>query len=307
MAYSKKMPLALLFILSTIVSGLSISPALSACPPGFPKGLPCPQEAWETVGLEHADRRERLLRLTDAGLNLQFFEETITKEMHGLSDFPTDIPVLRVVAQHDVFFDRGSSQVKPEAYPILDIIAQSLQKEPPDVSVFIVGHTDSDGPDEYNKQLGLDRAKTVSDMLARRGVYQANIFRISFGESLPIATNATIKGKARNRRVEFLFAAQTQAIVASFGKQMVNICSDPNQAQQRLCQKSKVSLDAEKVFVTSNYNKNINSLNRKTQTVMDNKELSSSQLNHTISNIELQRKKIPIEISRQKIVIQLDR
>jgi hypothetical protein len=82
------------------------------------------------------------------------------------------------------------------------------------VAVFIAGHTDWIGSEEYNLQLGLRRARSVASALAELGVAQAQIFAISFGKAVPIADNNTPEGREKNRRVEFLFSARPQAIAA---------------------------------------------------------------------------------------------
>lgn len=87
--------------------------------------------AWETVGVEHADRMSRLTRLSRGEQRFSFHVDIVSAGEHSLAGFPTDIPVLRVVAQQDVFFDSGSDKIRPEAYRLLDIITDSLKLEPP--------------------------------------------------------------------------------------------------------------------------------------------------------------------------------
>ena len=66
----------------------------------------------------------------------------------------------------------------------------------------LVGHTDSRGTDEYNLDLGQRRADTVRDLLVEYGVSADRLGTKSEGESNPIASNATSRGRAKNRRVE---------------------------------------------------------------------------------------------------------
>ena len=65
----------------------------------------------------------------------------------------------------------------------------------------ISGHTDSDGSAEYNEGLSSRRAQTVRDYLASNGVDVSRMTVRGYGESQPIADNATAAGKAENRRV----------------------------------------------------------------------------------------------------------
>jgi OOP family OmpA-OmpF porin len=182
----------------------------------------------QTVELEHADRKKRLLRLSDAlGINApQFFEYEISPAEHGLKEFPGSIPLLRVIFQEKVFFDFDKDVVRPETAPILKTVAQSLALDPPDVSLFIAGHTDARGSESYNQALGLRRARAVASQLAASGVNQAQLYDVSFGEMVPIASNETDDGRARNRRVEFLFGARPQPIAAWLVKQNTRPCGD---------------------------------------------------------------------------------
>ena len=182
-------------------------------------------EPWETVALEHADRVNRLKRIARAMGTKQpeFFEYSVPQERHQLPDFPVDIPVLRVVYPEDVFFSSDSSKLTEDAVRVIDNVAASLWKEPADVTVFIVGHTDSRGSERYNLQLGNQRAQSVAKDFAYRRVPQSQIYRVSFGEFAPVASNETQDGRARNRRVEFLFSARPEPIAIWLLEEQQNI------------------------------------------------------------------------------------
>lgn len=66
----------------------------------------------------------------------------------------------------------------------------------------ITGHTDSDGTDEYNMELGMKRAKEFESHLLNLGVEEEQIEVTSKGKSMPLADNMTPEGKQTNRRVE---------------------------------------------------------------------------------------------------------
>lgn len=69
-------------------------------------------------------------------------------------------------------------------------------------SYSIAGHTDSRGTDAYNQGLSEARAKTVADVARSVGAVVDS--EAGFGESQPVASNATAAGMAKNRRVEIL-------------------------------------------------------------------------------------------------------
>ena len=66
----------------------------------------------------------------------------------------------------------------------------------------IEGHCDSDGSNELNQTLSENRAAAVKNYLIENGIATDRLRSTGFGETKPIATNKTAKGKAMNRRVE---------------------------------------------------------------------------------------------------------
>lgn len=102
----------------------------------------------------------------------------------------------------NILFDVDRAIIKPESHPTLDAIAAILAGCPG--SAFeIAGHTDSDASDAYNIDLSQRRVNAVRQALAARGVDTSGYVARGYGESQPIASNATAAGKAQNRRVEF--------------------------------------------------------------------------------------------------------
>lgn len=99
-------------------------------------------------------------------------------------------------------FPQNGTSLQPEAYPVLLHSVQVLLRNP-NMTVEIEGHTDSMGPDDYNKNLSLDRAKTVKNYLVARGINANRLKTVGYGSSKPIASNRTAEGRAMNRRIEF--------------------------------------------------------------------------------------------------------
>lgn len=99
-----------------------------------------------------------------------------------------------------VNFETNSDRLLDTAYGILNDAAATLLKNPT-IEVEVAGHTDSDGSAEYNAGLSSRRAQTVHDYLASKGVDESRMTVRGYGESQPIADNATAAGKAQNRRV----------------------------------------------------------------------------------------------------------
>ena len=70
----------------------------------------------------------------------------------------------------------------------------------------IDGHTDSNGPELYNDQLSLKRAKSVAEVLVSVGMQPANLDIRGRGERDPVADNKTAAGRAENRRVAIVIS-----------------------------------------------------------------------------------------------------
>lgn len=103
--------------------------------------------------------------------------------------------------QSSLLFDSGSANLNPGAYDRLRSLARTLNNYPKS-QVIIKGHTDSSGAESFNQSLSEQRADRVRNFLISEGVAPARITALGFGESLPVATNATESGRAQNRRVE---------------------------------------------------------------------------------------------------------
>ena len=98
-----------------------------------------------------------------------------------------------------VHFAFDKSDISPTAQPILDRVAESMLAYP-ELYFEIAGHTDSVGTFAYNFLLSARRAAAVRAYLVTRGVPQYRMTAVGYGEGFPIAPNATVEGRALNRR-----------------------------------------------------------------------------------------------------------
>ncbi len=104
---------------------------------------------------------------------------------------------------HNLHFAYNSYQLTPESIKLLKPIAKYL-KEHPSYKIRIEGNTDSIASRKYNQKLSKNRADSVKKELVKMGIYPLRIMTIGYGEDKPIATNKTDKGRALNRRVDFV-------------------------------------------------------------------------------------------------------
>lgn len=109
--------------------------------------------------------------------------------------------LLAITLKGDISFDFDSEIVRPGLYNELDRIAQ-IMIQYPQTTILVEGHTDSVGSQEYNQNLSERRAKSVKRLFVERGVPPHRITISGYGESRPVATNATPEGRRTNRRVE---------------------------------------------------------------------------------------------------------
>ncbi|MBN8759051.1 MAG: hypothetical protein BGO61_10930 [Thiobacillus sp. 65-69] len=102
-----------------------------------------------------------------------------------------------------VTFDNDQATLRPGATVVLDQAVAVLQQWG-NVKVEVAGHTDSLSDDAHNMKLSQRRAETVRDYLVSRGIAADRLTAQGYGESRPVADNATEAGRAQNRRVELV-------------------------------------------------------------------------------------------------------
>lgn len=107
-----------------------------------------------------------------------------------------------VLSDDKVRFAFERTELSPEAKAALSDFASRLKQNNQDVFIEIQGHTDSTGSDAYNLSLGQERAESVRRYLSlEHGIALHRMSVISYGESAPIADNASREGRQTNRRV----------------------------------------------------------------------------------------------------------
>jgi outer membrane protein OmpA-like peptidoglycan-associated protein len=134
----------------------------------------------------YMDRQEAELRRQTAGTGVDVIRQG-------------DDLILRMPSGITFAYDRYD--IQPQFQQTLDQVARTLAAYN-QTYIDVLGHTDSTGSDAYNQGLSERRAQSVANYLTARGVQSARIATRGYGESAPIATNATEEGRAANRRVE---------------------------------------------------------------------------------------------------------
>ncbi|MDH3391546.1 MAG: OmpA family protein [Desulfobulbaceae bacterium] len=129
-----------------------------------------------------------------------------TEYRHDIILYPIDKLVDEKIAltMNNIFFDFDNATLRSESYHELNRWVEVFNKYP-DLNAEIHGHTCWIGTDAYNQGLSERRAKAVVNYLVSQGIDQNRLSRMGFGETKPIASNKTQKGRETNRRVEVLF------------------------------------------------------------------------------------------------------
>lgn len=107
------------------------------------------------------------------------------------------------VVLNNIFFEVGKAELKPISYVELNKAVDLMMKNP-GMKIEVGGHTDSQGADANNLSLSQKRAQSVVEYMVLAGIARDRLIAKGYGETVPIADNATAEGRAANRRTEFV-------------------------------------------------------------------------------------------------------
>ncbi|SKB69919.1 OmpA family protein [Daejeonella lutea] len=152
---------------------------------------------------------------TEAGVKVDGSGCPLDVDADGIPDSKDACPTVKGTAEYNgcpapmtatatgnvIQFEFDSSVLRTDAFPILDRISSDLRSNS-SARVQLDGHASSEGTNEYNMTLSRDRANSVKTYLVNSGVAASRISTSAFGESRPVASNATESGRIANRRVE---------------------------------------------------------------------------------------------------------
>jgi outer membrane protein OmpA-like peptidoglycan-associated protein len=112
-----------------------------------------------------------------------------------------------IVNMSDVLFDTGKFSLRPLAREKLAKVAGIVSGHP-GLTLDVEGHTDSVGSDESNQKLSERRGGAVREYLLQQGMATASVTMKGLGETQPVASNDTAKGRQENRRVELVISGE---------------------------------------------------------------------------------------------------
>jgi len=109
----------------------------------------------------------------------------------------------QLAAQHSVYFDYDSAEIKPDGQATITLWAKYLSTHPTS-HARLEGNTDERGTREYNIALGERRGNTVAQALESQGVSAQQLSVVSYGEERPVALGHDEASWSQNRRVDLV-------------------------------------------------------------------------------------------------------
>jgi OOP family OmpA-OmpF porin len=137
---------------------------------------------------------------------LNIVEKAIMKQeiVANAEAMGNDINSTGHVALYGIFFDSGKSEIKPESDSALIQISKLLLSNK-SLNLYVVGHTDNVGTIDANMKLSKDRADAVvNSLVTKYGIATVRLKSYGVASLVPVASNDTEEGKAKNRRVELV-------------------------------------------------------------------------------------------------------
>jgi OOP family OmpA-OmpF porin len=193
--------------------GDGVADSLDKCP-ATPEGVPvdakgCPLDSDGDGVYDHLDKCPATaagVPVDKKGCPLDSDGDGVYDHLDKCPDTPRGLlvdkkgcPVSMTLA---IEFDVNKSDIKPAYHAELAQGAAFIKKYP-DQEILIAGHTDSTGSAAYNQDLSRRRAESVRNYLVEKfGIDGNRLHTRGFGETAPIASNDTMEGRQRNRRVE---------------------------------------------------------------------------------------------------------
>jgi outer membrane protein OmpA-like peptidoglycan-associated protein len=170
----------------------------------------CPDDPEDMDGFEDEDGCPDLDNDQDGIPDIEDLcpNEPETKNGFADEDGCPDAEQVRVVGDKIVLDDRvhfatNSAQIRALSHPLLERVAALILENPNYVQIQVEGHTDERGGEAFNEKLSRERAQSVIELLAARGVERSRLSARGHGSSQPLVDTRSERAWYMNRRVEF--------------------------------------------------------------------------------------------------------
>ena len=194
-----------------VISLLAVSLALSGCASNSGAGAAVGAVAGAIIGKSTGNNKKKRLFIGAAVGALagsaigRYMDNQEAAFRNDLADSGIDVVRegnnIRLVMPSNVTFASAQSAISPSFNSTLDAIARVMKKYDK-TFLAIEGHSDSTGDKSFNMTLSEKRAESVKTYLLFQGVQKDRVDVSGYGDTQPVASNATSQGRAKNRRVE---------------------------------------------------------------------------------------------------------
>ncbi len=134
-------------------------------------------------------------------------EDTVFNEPAKVDLEIKPIAIGKTYNLNDIYFATASYLLTEGSKHVIDDFIQFL-KENPEIKIDIQGYTDNVGDDQSNLLLSENRARSVYQYIIECGIGKGRLSYKGFGEALPVASNLTVEGRAKNRRTVFVITGK---------------------------------------------------------------------------------------------------
>ena len=194
----------------------------SGCAVGFYKRSP--NDIKKVEDLKGEVERLKLLRVQE-NRELEAARAELEKRLRGEKGISVEMSERGLVVTFlaEVLFDSGKAKVKPAAHDVLDKVANVITEKAPDRNIAVEGHTDNEPIKKSgwksNWELSTERATSVLHYLETRGIAPKKLQATGYGEYRPVASNDTVEGRQKNRRVEIIILPKMSKAESEFLKE----------------------------------------------------------------------------------------
>lgn len=148
------------------------------------------------------------------GARMDNQQKELEKELKNAKVERTAQNEIKVKFDAGILFDTGKYNLKPASQEEISKFSNVLQQYP-QTKLSIEGHTDNTGSKAFNTMLSQQRATSVKEQLMSGGVDAVRMTTYGLADDKPVASNATVDGRAQNRRVEIRIVDQGDPAPAS--------------------------------------------------------------------------------------------
>lgn len=139
-------------------------------------------------------------------------EQFFVKKLEEFGNVKVTADKINITLPQDILFKRGSAQLNPDFADVIQQISPYLKKNPG--IIIVSGHADSSplrgGKYKDNWFLSAERGWNVANYLIENGIEPSRIQVRGYGDTKPVASNETEKGRAKNRRIEMTILKMKQ-------------------------------------------------------------------------------------------------